>query len=144
MPLHLLKLCVGCGSIAELEDFIADRLAMCRAAKLPVEQAHTTRMVPKRLDDLLDGGSLFWVIKGTVAARQELRDVRPFTDTDGIGRCDLVLEPTVVPVMPRPCRPFQGWRYLQHETRPADLRGGDGTIDMPEHLRFALRDLCLI
>lgn len=144
MPLHLLKLCVGAGSIADLEDHIAARLAACRAAKLPPEQVHTTRMVPKRIEEIRDGGSLYWVIKGQVAARQNLLDVRPFTDADGIGRCHLVLEPEVVAVMPRPCRPFQGWRYLPHDTRPADLGTGAGAIDMPEHLRFALRELCLL
>src|SRR4051812_44582829 len=84
-----------------------------RAASAPwarYEETHTTRMVPKRVDELLDGGSLFWVIKGQVAARQMLLAVRPFTDADGIGRCHLVLEPKVVAIEPRPYRPFQGWR----------------------------------
>ena len=144
MPLHLLKLCVGAGSIADLEDHISERLAACRAAKRPPEQVHTTRMVPKRVDDILGGGSLYWVIKGQIAARQKLLDLRPFTDTDGIGRCHLVLDPEVVAVMPRPCRPFQGWRYLPDETRPTDLGEIVGAVDMPEHLRFALRELCLL
>ena len=109
-----------------------------------MEQVHTTRMVPKRVAEIVDGGSLYWVIKGQIAARQALVAIRPFTDHDGIGRCHLVLEPIVVPVLPRPCRPFQGWRYLSDETRPADLGSLDGAMDMPEHLRFALRDLCLI
>jgi hypothetical protein len=144
MPLHLLKLCVGAGSIADLEDHIAARLAACRAARLPPEQIHTTRMVPKRVDEILDGGSLYWVIKGQIAARQDLVAVRPFTDAEEIGRCDLVLKPEVVPVVPRPCRPFQGWRYLDHDTRPADLASMAGGSGMPEHLRFALRELCLL
>jgi hypothetical protein len=144
MTLHLLKLCVGAGSIAELDAHIAARLAMCRAARLPEEQVHTTRMVPKRMDEIVGGGSLFWVIKGQVAARQSVRDIRPFTDADGIGRCHLVLDPVVVPVLPRPCRPFQGWRYLADDLRPTDLSALAGAADMPEHLRFALRELCLI
>ena len=144
MPLHLLKLAVGAASIADLEENIAARLAICRAAKRTVEQVHTTRMVPKRVAEILDGGSLFWVIRGQVAARQAILDIRPFTDGDGIGRCHLVLEPIVVPVLPRPCRPFQGWRYLADETKPVDLDGLAGAIDMPEQMRFALRELCLI
>ena len=144
MPLHLLKLCVGAATIADLESHIAARLAMCRAARQPVEQVHTTRMVPKRATEIVEGGSLFWVIKGQIAARQAVLAIRPFTDPDGIGRCHLVLEPIVVPVLPRPCRPFQGWRYLVDETRPVDLNSLDGGVDMPEHLRFVLRDLCLI
>lgn len=144
MPLHLLKLCVGASSIADLEAHIAVHLAARRAAKEPIEQIHTTRMAPKRAADILDGGSLFWVIRGQVGARQRVLDIRPFTDTDGIGRCRLVLDQRVVAVMPRPCRPFQGWRYLAHDTAPVDLDALAGTSDMPEHLRFALRELCLL
>lgn len=145
MPLHLLKLCVGAESIRDLEDWIASRLKQAKAAGAPAEQFHTTRMVPKRLEELLDGGSLFWVIKGQVAARQTLRDVRPFTDSEGISRCHLVLEPAVIPVMPRPCRPFQGWRYLKVEEAPRDLGDdGDDILDMPEGLRRELRELGLL
>ena len=72
MPLHLLKLCVGADSIADLDGWIASRLAEQRRAGQPAEQRHTTRMVPKRAAELLDGGSLFWVIRGQVAARQRL------------------------------------------------------------------------
>lgn len=144
MPLHLLKLCVGAASIADLESFILQRLTEKRAAGQPVEHVHTTRMAPKRVTDILEGGSLYWVIRGQIAARQRLLDIRPFTDADGIGRCHLVLDPEVHAVMPRPCRAFQGWRYLPDETRPSDLRTSPGASDMPEHLRFALRELCLI
>lgn len=144
MPLHLLKLCVGAGSIADLEGFIARRLADRGAAGRPVEHVHTTRMVPKRAAEILDGGSLYWVIRGQIAARQRLLTIRPFTDADGIGRCDLVLEPTVTPVLPKPCRPFQGWRYLADDTKPRDLDVAGGASQMPETLRYALRELCLI
>ena len=144
MPLHLLKLAVGADSIVDLEAHIAARLAQCRTAGVPVEQVHTTRMVPKRGAEILDGGSLFWVVRGQIAARERMLEIRPFTDADGVGRCQLVLEPIVIPVMPRPCRPFQGWRYLARETAPADLGDFEGAADMPEMLRFALRELCLI
>ena len=101
-------------------------------------------MTPKRADALREGGSLFWVLRGQIAARQPLCDIRPFTDGDGIARCQLVLEPVVVPVAPRPCRPFQGWRYLEDDLRPRDLDIGSGSHDMPEQLRHALRELCLL
>jgi hypothetical protein len=102
-------------------------------------------MVPKRADDLLDGGSLFWVIKGQVAARQKLLEIRPFTDGEGIGRCHLVLEPKVVAVEPRPYRPFQGWRYLvvKEAPRDIDLRSGD-LAKMPEDMRRELAELGLL
>lgn len=145
MTQHLLKLCVGASSITDLEGWIDARLAMQRSRGLAPEQAHTTRMVPKRAADLLDGGSLYWVIRGQIAARQCLLAIRPFTDADGIGRCDLVLEPIVWPVRLRPCRPFQGWRYLAADTAPGDCDApqADGRA-MPEALRRELRDLGLM
>jgi hypothetical protein len=145
MALHLLKLCVGADSIDDLESFIRRRLAQKRRTGEPVEYHHTTRMVPRRREELIDGGSLYWVIRGQVAARQALRDVQPFIDPQGISRCRLLLDPNVVAVIPRPCRPFQGWRYLNTSDAPADIdrAGGDVAI-MPEALRRQLRELGLI
>ena len=112
---------------------------------LPLEQVHTTRMVPKRVDELCDGGSLYWVIKGQVSCRQPILGIRPFTDSQGIGRCHIVLEPVVTTVMPRPHRAFQGWRYLQDHEKPKDLGGGlAGMQAMPEDLRRDLANLGLL
>jgi hypothetical protein len=145
MPLHLLKLCVGCDSIRDLEDWIEENRAHHRRLGRAYEQTHTTRMVPKRLDAIVDGGSLYWVIKGQVACRQRLLAIRPFTDGDGIGRCRLVIEPVVVAVEPRPCRPFQGWRYLDPKDAPRDLGRFSGDLAaMPETLRRELVDLGLL
>ena len=141
MALHLLKLCVGADSIADLEAWIA---AFGRGRVLR-EHIHTTRMMPKRVEELLAGGSLYWVIKGQIAARQGLRAIRPFTDGAGIGRCDLVLDPAIIPLRPRPCRPFQGWRYLKPEDAPRDAsdEGADAQA-LPEPMRRQLRDLGLL
>jgi hypothetical protein len=145
MLLHLIKLCVGCDTITDLEEWIEENRAHHRRLGRAYEQTHTTRMVPKRSEALLDGGSLFWVIKGQVACRQRLLDVRPFTDGDGIGRCRLVLEPLVVAVAPRPCRPFQGWRYLEANDAPRDLNRASGDLAaMPEAMRRQLADLGLL
>jgi hypothetical protein len=145
MPLHLLKLCVGCDSIEDLEDWILEKRRRSGSAASVGEHIHTTRMVPKRADELVGGGSLYWVIKGQLACRQRLMAVRPFKDGEGIGRCHLVLEPIVVPVSPRPYRPFQGWRYLDSKDAPIDL-GAEmaGMIAMPEALRRELVDLGLL
>lgn len=145
MSLHLIKLCVGCDSIRDLEAWIEENQLHHRRLGRAYEQAHTTRMVPKRLDALMQGGSLYWVIKGQVACRQRIEAIRPFKDRDGIGRCHLVLEQTVVPLRPRPCRPFQGWRYLETKDAPADLEQafGDGAA-MPELLRRELASLGLL
>lgn len=144
MPLHLLKLCVGAESIRDLEDWIEERMAQRRRLGQPEEQLHTTRMVPKRIEEIVAGGSLYWVIKGQISARQRLTAIRPFTDADGIGRCHLVMEPVVVPVQPRPFRPFQGWRYLQEKDAPRDIGEGGDLGEMPEELRRELAGLGLL
>jgi hypothetical protein len=145
MPLHLLKLCVGADSIRDMEDWIAERLEARRKAGEPAEQIHTTRMTPKRAGELLDGGSLFWVIKGFVAARQELMALRATVDAQGVPRCQLVLNPVLVPVSPRPYRAFQGWRYLHPKDAPDDLGSvGLGALGMPEAMRRDLAELGLL
>jgi hypothetical protein len=145
MALHLIKLCVGCDSVKDLEDWIRERYKQTKKSKGPREHIHTTRMVPKRAEELLDGGSLFWVIKGAIMCRQGLLAVRPFVDKDGVGRCHLVMERKVVAVEPRPFRAFQGWRYLTAKDAPRDLdRAAPGAAAMPEHLRRELRDLGLL
>src|ERR1700687_1214309 len=110
MALHLIKLCVGCDSIEDLGEWIDWRLREARKARQKPEHMHVTRMMPKRIDELLDGGSLFWVIKGNVQVRQRLLDLRRFTDDEGIRRCRLVLEPKLVPTEWQPSEPLQGWR----------------------------------
>ena len=145
MALHLLKLCVGAESITDLEEWIEERMDQRRARGEAIEQLHTTRMVPKKIEDILDGGSLYGVVKGQIAARQRLTDIRPFTDAEGIGRCHLVMEPVVVPVEPRPFRPFQGWRYLQVKDAPRDLAEHGGDLgEMPEAMRRELAGLGLL
>jgi len=140
MTLHLIKLCVGCDSIGDLAEWIDYRLAEARRAGREPEHIHVTRMVPKRIGELLDGGSLYWVIKGNVQVRQRLRDVRPFIDTEGVQRCRLVLEPKLVSTDWQPKRPFQGWRYLKPEDAPADLRKGKAS-SLPPALEAELAEL---
>ena len=145
MALHLIKLCVGCESIDDLREWVAERSLIAIAMGQEPHSEHVTRMVPKRMGELLDGGSLYWVIKGQVSARQPLHDIVEFTDTDGIGRCRLVLGPEVIETMPQPKRPFQGWRYLQNKDAPADLDGASGDVaEMPEEMRRHLRELGLL
>ena len=143
MTLHLIKLCVGAESIADLVRYREERRAAFERLGLAYEALHTTRMVPKRIDELLDGGSLYWVIKGHIMARQRLTAIRPFKAEDGITRCDLVMDAEVIAVQPRPCRPFQGWRYLKHEEAPSDL-GASISVDMPEALRRELAAMGLL
>lgn len=145
MALHLIKLCVGADSIEDLREWVSRRALVAMAAGLEPTSSHTTRMVPKRAAELLDGGSLYWVIKGQVQARQPLLDLKTFTDADGIGRCELVLGPEVIETEFQPKRAFQGWRYLKDEEAPRDLKslGADGA-ELPMDLRRELAELGLL
>jgi hypothetical protein len=145
MSLNLIKLCVGCDSVEDLEEWIAFRLEERRRAGEPVEHFHTTRMVPSRGGEVTDGGSLYWVIKGSVQCRQLITEIRPFTDKDGIGRCHLMLDPIVVRTEWQPRRAFQGWRYLKPNEAPSDLGAGrTGWAEMPPKLRQELSELGLL
>jgi hypothetical protein len=142
MPLHLIKLCVGCDSIEDLAEWIDWRLREQRKAKRKPEHTHVTRMVPKRASELLDGGSLYWVIKGNVQVRQRLLGITPFVDDEGVGRCRLVLEPRLHPTQWQPKRAFQGWRYLPAKDAPEDALVGRRD-DLPPALRAELAELGL-
>jgi hypothetical protein len=124
MTLHLIKLCVGCDSIEDLASWQVERLRERRKAgeKRP-QLFHRTFQTPKRREDLLDGGSLYWVIKGLIQVRQPLADIREGTKEDGTPCCVLVFKNELVPVRPVPRRAFQGWRYLDPADAPADLTG---------------------
>ena len=145
MPLHLIKLSVGTDSVADLEDWIQKKLKEKKRRGQKPERIHTTRMVPKRADELTDGGSIFWVIRGQITCRERILDIRPFTDKAGIGRCRLVLDPKCVLVEPRPRSAFQGWRYLEAKEAPRDLSlAAPGAAKMPEQMRRELRELGLL
>jgi hypothetical protein len=142
MALHLIKLCVGADSIDDLRDWVAHRALSAISEGREPHSFHITRMVPKRVEELLAGGSLYWVIKGQVQARQRLIDITTFTDGEGIGRCNLILGPEVIDTDFQPRRPFQGWRYLTEADAPRDI--SSDTADMPSDLRRELSDLGLL
>src|SRR5258708_14125375 len=115
-------------------------MATAKKKGLPRRHIHVTGMTPKRNEEILAGGSLYWVIRGEIAAREKLIAIDPFRDRDGIGRCRLVMQPKVIPVLPRPMRAFQGWRYFTEDAVPPDLKSaGAGVAAMPEPLRPELR-----
>ena len=135
MTLHLAKLCVGVESVEELRFWQDKRVKDGSPKGYPRPPYHTTRMTPRRRDELLDGGSLYWVIQGWMCVRQRLEDITPFVDGEGIGRCHLVLARDLVLVEPVPRRAFQGWRYLAGPDAPADCAvGGDFGAGMSEEL----------
>jgi hypothetical protein len=144
MTLHIIKLCVGCDSIEDLAQWQAKRIKdqKKRGVKKPTLM-HVTRMTPKRKDEVLDGGSLYWVIKGQIAVRQKLFDLKP-TTKNGTPHCGLVYDPKLVPVQRRTQRAFQGWRYLDPKDAPPDARGTKGLEKLPEELQAELVALGLL
>lgn len=138
--LHMLKLSVGIRDIAHLRA-----VQLARAAISPPLR-HQTRNGPRRREELLDGGSIYWVISGAVLVRQRLVDIIDDRWDDDTVCAGLVLDPTLVPVSATPMRAFQGWRYLTPEAAPADLDQENVDIghDMPESLRRSLRGLGLL
>jgi len=145
MALHLIKLCVGVETIEDLADWQQARIAEQRKAGEPPRIWHTTFQTPKRDQDLLDGGSIYWVIKGTIQVRQGISGFEPGAKSDGSKGCRILLDPKLVPVRPTPRRAFQGWRYLEPADAPADLTRADKALtEMPPAMRRALAELCLI
>lgn len=143
MALHLIKLCVGCDGIEDLAHWVAATLAEKTRRGLVPEHVHRTRMMPKRVEEILAGGSLYWVIKGQIRVRETILDLRAVKDEAGVGHCDIVLSGDLVEVEARPYRPFQGWRYLDPAVAPRDLLG-EGTRDLPVEFLRELAGLGLL
>lgn len=139
---HLIKLAVGVRDAAHLRD-----LQAARAAAMPPLR-HQTRHAPRRVDEITDGGSIYWVIQGALSVRQRVLEIVPGQWDDGSACAALILDPVLVPVVPRLVKPFQGWRYLAAADAPADLdtarprmRGAEA---LPPALRRELETLCLL
>ena len=153
MALNIRKLCVGATSVDDLAKWQAGRL------KAVGSIGHTTRMWPKRKEEVLEtGGSLYWVINRVMRARQRIIG---FEETYGPGggngvedsvdpgeavkpKCRIVLDPEIVLTEPWPHRPFQGWRYLKSEDAPPDLAAGTTPDDLPADLAVALREMGVV
>jgi len=134
----MLKLCVGVAEVQELVAWQARR----RRETGRSHAFHVTRMWPKRADQLLNGGSLYWVMRGEIAARQRILGLDRVTGEDGIQRCAIILNEDVVRVSSVTRRPFQGWRYLSADDAPRDLpTTDDGVHRLPECLANALMEI---
>ena len=139
MTIHLIKLCVGVADVAHLRSIQTRRLAECG------EVFHRTRMRPRREAELLDGGSIFWVIRGVIAVRQRVLGLHDDIKPDGLPCCRLELDPTLVETRRRSQRAFQGWRYLVRADAPPDIAGPPGGGDeLPPELADELRRLGLL
>lgn len=145
--LHLIKLSVGTESVEGLADWQARRRAYWKAAEGRAIARHITRMTPRRGAEILDGGgSIYWVVKGFVQARQRILALEPAPGAGGRPSCAILLDDALVRVVPRAHRPFQGWRYLRGEDAPPDLPSGldaDGDT-LPPSLAAELSELGLL
>ncbi len=136
--INLVKLSVGSEDVSSLAAWQATPQAQTRDG-LP---RHVTRMWPKRGDEVLNGGSIYWVIKGVILCRQRVLRLDEVVGSDGIRRCAIVLDPQIMRVAPAPKRPFQGWRYLQTADSPPDLTAARQSEDpLPPSLQSALADI---
>lgn len=136
--IHLLKLCVGADRVEDLETWQESRRATLPEG-LP---RHVTRMWPRREAELLNGGSLYWVFKGQILARQRVLRLDEALGQDGITRCALVLDPEIHRTESVPKRPFQGWRYLKPEDAPRDLPASRQSGEaLPPGLAAALAEI---
>lgn len=142
MALHLIKLAAGALGVDELQRRIDRSVAANEKAGRGAVHAHVTRMFPRRREELLAGGSLYWVVKGVVLVRQRIVGLESRAGTDGVRRCAILLDPATVPTEAQPRRAFQGWRYLKAEDAPRDLSSGEGSA--PPALRAKLAELGLL
>jgi len=136
--INLIKLSVGTENVEGLEAWQAMRRAQA-PDDLP---CHVTRMWPKRAPEILNGGSIYWVIKGAIQCRQKILRLDEVIGADGIRRCAIVLDPELVRTQSSLKRPFQGWRYLKIEDAPLDLPKGRGEeAPLPVELNRALAEI---
>jgi hypothetical protein len=139
--LHLQKLSVGTENVADLAAWQASKRAQAPDG-LP---RHVTRMWPKRAEELLSGGSIYWVVKGSLLCRQRIVRLDEYIAADGIRRCAIVIDPELIRVVPSLKRPFQGWRYLKPEDAPRDLPvGRENEEALPPSLSAALAEIGIL
>ncbi|MFC7737130.1 DUF1489 family protein [Roseomonas sp. GCM10028921] len=140
--LHIIKLAVGPKDVDALERGQALR------ARGPEGLRHVTRMTPRRAPEILEGGSIYWVVAGVLRVRQRILAIEPVKRVDGTGATALILQPGLVHVRPRPVKAFQGWRYLEAHAAPPDLAEGEAAVEgieeLPPAMRRALLDLGLL
>jgi hypothetical protein len=141
--LHLIKLAVGVDDLAHMKKVQVARRRQRRQGPRTPHWVYT-RNTPRRAEELLAGGSLYWVVRGVIRCRQELVGFEEdINQEDGRKYCRIKVKRTLVPTAPRTCKPFQGWRYLEEEAAPPDLAYGD-TADMPPEMAAELKRLGLL
>lgn len=146
MVLHIIKLSVGSQTVEDLAQWQKKHCVYRKEKNKNSYVYHTTFHEPKRLNELLEGGSLYWVIKNCIQARQKLVGFDKGHKENGTPCCLILLEQKIHLVKPVYHRSFQGWRYLSNDEAPPDLShsGHKGLSKLPENLRRELAELCLL
>jgi hypothetical protein len=140
VTIHLIKMAVG---VDDLDHLIELRRARRkREGDGPV--CHRTRHMPRRAAEILDDGSLYWVIKGLIRVRQRIVALTAEADEEGRKCCAIAMDHALVPTEPKLQRPFQGWRYFALEDAPPDRRGAGAGDELPAKLVRELRSLGLL
>jgi hypothetical protein len=143
MVLHLIKLAVGVDDLAHMKILQASRRKQRRQGPRSPHWVYT-RNSPRRAEELLAGGSLYWVVRGIISCRQELVGFEEHVDDeDGRRYCRIQVRRSLIRTAPRVCKAFQGWRYLSADSAPPDLSSGD-SADMPPQMAADLRRLGLL
>ena len=146
MSVNIIKLCVGVDSVEHLAKLQRERRAAQKIAGVTPQSFHRTTMMPKRRDEILGGGSIYWVIKGVIQLRQKIIGLEPGHWDDGRYCCMILLQARHHLVRPTPRRAFQGWRYLESEDAPPDVNGGSSGefAKLPPKMRKELAELGLL
>lgn len=141
MTIHLQKLSVGTETIETLQAWQKSFVARRVKNGEPALHQHVTRMTPKQREAILDGGSIYWIIKGQMQCRNKILDLEEVRTSDGRKACAIIMDPTLIATVPVPRRPFQGWRYLKVEDAPADIADLGTAADLPPEMRSKLVNL---
>ncbi len=143
MPLHIIKLSVGVSSIGELRESQARRMETMRLRGQQPLIRHITRNRPRRMEEILAGGSMYWVIKGFIRARQRILAFEEVDNRNDVKRCGIILDSLLIETKLQPRRPHQGWRYLEPSDAPRDATVSKNN-DLPPELATELEALGLI
>lgn len=139
--IHLIKLSVGATSFNDLKDWQTEFAGKKKGKGQKKELIHITRNMPKRAAEVLNDGSIYWVIKGLITARNRILELRPIIHNE-TAHCGIVYDPELIRVKLNPRRPFQGWRYLEEKDAPPD--NAKGTTDWPEEMHRELVKLGIL
>jgi hypothetical protein len=146
MTIHLVKIAVGIESVDHLREIQIERLRKAREKTRSADLRHLTRNFPKRAEEVLDNGSIYWIIKGYIRVRQRINGFGEAFDHNGKPRCALILDTNLVQTILLPHKPIQGWRYMEVDVAPADLTSAERKVEasIPQEMADELRSLGLL